>query len=164
LTRSTSSGGRRDAQDERRRREHVLRRVDDVGDAEDLRDPVDLPELVRDARDLLDRRGREDVVGDDADHADVVAAEEAADFVVVRDLGVARGEHALEGALDADVERVGAERERHQDVRDDDRERVADEPSRESLHGGADLPRSDALKHVAGSCCERRGRCPEGGG
>jgi hypothetical protein len=141
-------GRRRDAEQQRRRREHVLGRVDDVGDAEDLRHALDLRELVRDVGDLLDRRRREDVVGQDPDHADVVAAEEPPDLVVVGDLRVVRGQHALERALDADLQRVDAERDRDQEVRDHDRERASNEPARESLHGGAHLARDGPLKHA----------------
>ena len=55
------------------------------------RHALDLRELVGDAGDLLDGRGREDVVPEDADDPDVVAAEETADLLVVGDLRVARG-------------------------------------------------------------------------
>jgi hypothetical protein len=52
---------------------------------------------------FCDRRGREHVVGADADHPEVVAPEGRADGVVVLHLRVARGQHALDRVLDPDT-------------------------------------------------------------
>src|SRR6266478_1678490 len=75
---------------------------DDVGvigvRADDVFAPSTILKIARvtDALDLQDGRGGEHVVGADADHSHVVAPEERPGGVVVRDLGVARGQHALE--------------------------------------------------------------------
>src|SRR5438477_151199 len=84
----------------------VGKRVDDVRDAQRALHTGGLRERVGHAGDLLDRRGGEHVVGADADHPHVVAPEERPGGVVVRDLRVARGQHALERVLDPDVDRV----------------------------------------------------------
>ena len=125
---------RRDARQQARRLEDVLRRVDGIGDAQHPLDAGDPAERVGDAGDLLDGGGREDVVGADPDHPDVVAAEGGADPRVVLDLGVARRQDALERALDPDAERVDAEHRGDEQVRRYEQDRVADEPPREAGH------------------------------
>jgi len=109
-------------------------RGDGVGDAEHVLDPVDLRDLIGHARDLRDRRGCEDVPRPDADHRHVVAPEDGAGLGVVLDLGVARRQHALERALDAELERVEAQHRGHEQVREHDGERVTGEPPREGVH------------------------------
>ena len=112
----------------------IGRRVDDVRDAEHALHARDLRERVGHAGNLQDGRGGEHVVGADADHPHVVAPEDRTGGVVVRNLRVARGQHALERILDADVERVEPQHHRHGHVGDHDGRRVTREPPREGLH------------------------------
>src|SRR5207249_1423281 len=89
-------------------------------------------------------------------HRDVVAPEDGARRGVVFDPGVARRQHALERALDPDLERVEAQHRGHGHVRRHDRERVTREPPREGVHGRADYspvppPRQACIARTPGS-------------
>ena len=128
-------GRRRDVGEEPRGIEHVRGEVDRIGDAEDALDPLDPAERVRHARDLLDRRRGEDVVGADAHHAHVVTAEDGPSARVVLHLRVPARQHALERALDTHVKRKEAEDRGHDEVRDHDGERMPHEPPGEGVHG-----------------------------
>jgi hypothetical protein len=130
------------ARQELRRAHQVRRRVDRVRDADHLDDAGKLRELVREPRDLLERRLRENVLaglGEDADDRDVVAPERLPDLFVVGDLGVVRRDHRLDAALDPDFEREEPEQQGDREVSRDDEERVANEPPREGIHRCADL-------------------------
>src|SRR5262249_61907368 len=94
------------------------------------------------------------------DDADVVAAEDVADLVVVRHLRVAARQHALERVLDAQPGGKRAEDERHPERGERDRPRVTHEPPREGVHPARDYIQPSGTEaraaHLTGGAPEPR--------
>ena len=75
----------------------------DGGQADHLAHAVELAEPARQTVDLGERGGREDVVGEDADDGDLLAAESRAGRLVVGAVRIVAGQQVLDRAVDADL-------------------------------------------------------------
>ena len=106
----------------------------DVGETEDALHLGDLADLVGEALDLLQYLWGVDVVGDHADHADLIAAEQVANLVVVPLFRIVLREQAIDRAIQVDMPRVGGKKAREHQDQDQEKLGPMDDQGIDPLH------------------------------
>ena len=106
----------------------------DVGEAEDALHLGDLADLFGEALDLLQYRWGVDVVGDHADHPDLIAAEQVANLVVVPLFRIVLRQQAIDRAIQVDMPRVGGKKAREHQDQDKEKLGPMDDQGIDPLH------------------------------